>query len=179
MVDGSGNLLGNQLSPSFFREHTTYSFSTKQVKNEIKYPSSSSSIQNVDNEIDVPFPHSYCVLTYSPPSNIGTPWHQSNIAEDKTQKFQCQFCGRILASRPSYDYHIRKHTGKMRFSCAYCSYQCIQKCDYDKHIKIHTGEKPFSCPHCQYRCIRKTTLLSHLKIHENERFHTSQENTLI
>ena len=79
--------------------------------------------------------------------------------------YECPYCKRILYSRPSYDYHIMKHTGEKPYACKFCPYRCILKSHLDTHIKTHTGEKPYACPYCTYRCIRKYSLRKHIRIH--------------
>ena len=86
----------------------------------------------------------------------------------KNTDLNCPFCGRTLASRASYNYHIRTHTGETNYSCPHCSYKCILKSHLQSHLKIHTGEKPFSCPYCSYQTAWKSNLQSHIMTHSDK-----------
>ena len=78
---------------------------------------------------------------------------------------KCPYCPRVLASRPSYDYHVRTHTGEKKYRCDFCPYRCILKCHLVNHLKIHTGEKPFVCPYCGHRCAQKSHISYHIMKH--------------
>ncbi|CAG0887243.1 unnamed protein product [Darwinula stevensoni] len=95
--------------------------------------------------------------------------------------YQCRFCGRSFAHRPSLKSHVaNKHgtltrtrdglwtgmsmgsMGKRLYLCSLCSYFSNVKHNVVTHLRTHTGERPFQCRICARSFAHKSNLKAHL-----------------
>ncbi|XP_011881525.1 PREDICTED: zinc finger protein 271-like [Vollenhovia emeryi] len=90
--------------------------------------------------------------------------HQRVHGDDKL--YECDECGKKLASKSSLTYHKRSmHLRERPHMCHYCGDSFVSKEARLIHERIHTGERPYSCKVCnmRYRC--SSNLSQHMKIH--------------
>jgi DNA-directed RNA polymerase subunit RPC12/RpoP len=115
----------------------------------------------------------------------------------KSEKKQCQECGKWLKSDLTLRVHMRCHSGRL-FRCPHCDkvfhhkqtmldhmrshssarpYKCLVcgktfklKSGLRTHAVQHTGEKPYQCPHCPRTFTNSGNYYSHKKrMHAKEK----------
>ncbi|XP_076362703.1 uncharacterized protein LOC143253181 [Tachypleus tridentatus] len=111
-----------------------------------------------------------CSLHHSQPHSIS---HQlvsgPLLSGDPTKPFQCNLCGKHLASKNVYQLHMRSHSGEKPFTCNLCGHHFSQKTSLTRHMRSHTGERPFPCEVCGKRFADKERTKIHLRTHTGEK----------
>jgi uncharacterized Zn-finger protein len=90
-------------------------------------------------------------------------------AETKERRFQCETCDKYFTRKCNLDSHMRYHTKEKPFVCELCDSRFSQKTSLTTHIRTHTKEKPFGCELCDSRFSQKAYLTKHMRTHSNER----------
>ena len=88
---------------------------------------------------------------------------------DGAKSFECNQCGKKLASKQSLIQHLRLHSGKKPFTCSQCGKTFSTKCGLTQHNRIHLREKPFACNQCDKKLASKHSLIQHLRLHSGEK----------
>ncbi|XP_013779401.2 transcriptional regulator prz1-like [Limulus polyphemus] len=91
------------------------------------------------------------------------------LSSDPAKPFQCNLCGKRLASKNVYQLHMRSHTGEKPFTCNLCGHNFSQKTSLTRHIRSHTGERPFPCEVCGKRFADKERTKIHMRTHTGEK----------
>ncbi|XP_069673072.1 zinc finger protein 37-like isoform X24 [Periplaneta americana] len=90
--------------------------------------------------------------------------------DDGRPIFQCDHCGKKLASRENMRVHLRIHTGERPFTCHICGKQFQAPSGIKRHLKeVHEGVKEHVCDICGRAFANKRTLEDHRRIHTGER----------
>ncbi len=97
--------------------------------------------------------------------------------------YQCDKCGKKLASTSSLSYHITQvHDGgslegrvrqrlitpphrDKRFTCDQCGKKLSQATHLTEHMRVHTGERPYVCDLCSKAFKTKSNMTTHRKKH--------------
>ncbi|XP_063055820.1 zinc finger protein 595-like isoform X2 [Engraulis encrasicolus] len=93
------------------------------------------------------------------------------------EKFPCDVCGKVLASRENLCLHKRLHTGT-GIQCDVCGILITKRSNLLQHQRIHTGERPYACTVCEKTFHRKADLILHHRVHTNERPYKCSECSL-
>ncbi|XP_022241959.1 uncharacterized protein LOC111085841 [Limulus polyphemus] len=111
-----------------------------------------------------------CNLHHSQPRSVS---HQlvsgPLLSGDPTKPFQCNLCGKHLASKNVYQLHMRSHSGEKPFTCNLCGHHFSQKTSLTRHMRSHTGERPFPCEVCGKRFADKERTKIHMRTHTGEK----------
>ena len=88
------------------------------------------------------------------------------------EKVQCEFdgCGKILASKGSYDIHVKVfHEPQGSHKCQTCDAEFSNKYRLQIHISRQhkTKKKPCQVPGCSHSTFRTSYLIMHYKNHKN------------
>ncbi|XP_022240274.1 uncharacterized protein LOC106458379 [Limulus polyphemus] len=91
------------------------------------------------------------------------------LSGDPAKPFQCNLCGKKLASKNVYQLHMRSHSGEKPFTCNLCGHHFSQKTSLTRHMRSHTGERPFPCEVCGKRFADKERTKIHMRTHTGEK----------
>lgn len=91
------------------------------------------------------------------------------LSSDPVKPFQCNICGKNLASKSVYQLHVRSHTGEKPFTCNLCGHNFSQKTSLTRHMRSHTGERPFPCEVCGKCFADKERTKIHMRTHTGEK----------
>lgn len=79
--------------------------------------------------------------------------------------FDCDVCGKKVASKGSYRSHMAIHSGFKPWACEYCDKRFADRQYLTQHRRIHTGEKPFKCDECGQCFNQRSSLSRHKRYH--------------
>lgn len=106
-------------------------------------------------------------LTYHQNSHLGVE------AKAKLKRvgnlFVCSYCGKTLATKLSFEDHIRSHTNEKPFKCEICSKAFARLLTMKVHMRVHTNEKPYQCTICFQRFKQDSHLKSHYLTHQTDK----------
>lgn len=85
--------------------------------------------------------------------------------------FECDICKKHFVLKQSLKIHMRTHSKEHPYMCHVCSRTFKQSAPFHRHMRAHTNEKPFPCPNCNRAFIEKTYLKVHMQSHTGERPH--------
>ncbi|XP_011257518.2 zinc finger protein 883 isoform X2 [Camponotus floridanus] len=77
----------------------------------------------------------------------------------------CHYCGNSFVSKEARLIHERIHTGERPYICKVCNMRYRCSSNLSQHMKIHTGVKPHKCHYCSKDFTRKGALIVHERIH--------------
>lgn len=83
--------------------------------------------------------------------------------------FDCDVCGKKVASKGSYRSHMAIHSGYKPWACEYCDKRFADRQYLTQHRRIHTGEKPFKCTECGQCFNQRSSLTRHKRYHTSGR----------
>ncbi|XP_076316258.1 uncharacterized protein LOC143228785 [Tachypleus tridentatus] len=86
-----------------------------------------------------------------------------------SKPFQCNLCGKNLATKNVYQSHMRSHSGDKPFTCELCGHSFSQKTSLTRHMRSHTGERPFPCDICGKCFADKERIKIHMRTHTGEK----------
>ncbi|XP_017058178.1 transcription factor Ouib [Drosophila ficusphila] len=87
----------------------------------------------------------------------------------KDKIFICELCGTHATSKPSFQRHMRKHTGERPFCCKDCQARFLSPAELRAHYRVHTGEQPYGCRYCEKRYVSYMGRMKHERTHTNDR----------
>jgi hypothetical protein len=94
---------------------------------------------------------------------------EDNKEKDHSECYPCPDCGKKVASRHSFQRHLKLHAGLRPYVCDFpnCRKKFPEKSTLERHIRIHTGERPFQCEHegCTKSFSDASNLRRHRSIH--------------
>ena len=123
-------------------------------------------VANEEHEKDV----TKSVITKPTPNNdVDELSHLKCHSVGGAKSFECNQCGKKLASKQSLTWHLRVHSGEKPFSCSQCGKAFTQKGHLTTHLRVHSGEKPFACSQCGKAFARKSNLNRHVRVHSAEK----------
>ena len=79
---------------------------------------------------------------------------------------ECEFCGRLFASRSDYEPHLRTHTGDRPFLCPSCPFRASTKDKLNRHKEKEHDKVMYICNTCDYSAHSRTQLWYHQKKHK-------------
>ncbi|EDW42987.1 GM23758 [Drosophila sechellia] len=91
------------------------------------------------------------------------------------QIYICELCGTHATSKPTFQRHMRKHTGERPFGCKDCDARFLSAGELRAHHRVHTGEQPFACRFCEKRYVSYMGRLIHERTHTNDRPYVCEE----
>lgn len=84
------------------------------------------------------------------------------------KSYQCNVCGKTLATRNGIYVHMKVHNGIKNHECQTCGTKYVTAGQLASHIKhIHSKQKPFSCSHenCLRSFVTNIALRAHIRSH--------------
>ena len=112
----------------------------------------------------------FCKRTFKSPVHLSN--HQKQRCLNP-RKYQCDLCGKFLASQSSADEHRRIHTGERPYTCTKCgasfrTYPSLKRHDSD----VHQGNKNYRCDMCDTSFSQNSTLQRHINdVHKKIKAH--------
>ena len=84
---------------------------------------------------------------------------------DTNEMYPCQICLKVVKSKVSFNYHMKKHSKQKNVTCQQCNYLCISAETLKKHRKTHMGEKSFICQVCLKSFTHSSAFIYHRQTH--------------
>lgn len=94
--------------------------------------------------------------------------HQLHIHSDHPPEYNCDQCGKVMATQRGLERHKQAHIGAKPFICGVCMRALADAHTLKIHMRIHTGEKPFECDVCGKKFVDRRDMVKHKKkAHKN------------
>ncbi|XP_066593289.1 zinc finger protein 423 homolog [Prorops nasuta] len=112
------------------------------------------------------------------PSSCATPTSASfpsepeadtDLANNPTAPYPCQFCERTFPRLSYLKKHEQSHGDQMPYRCSWCARLFKHKRSRDRHVKLHTGDRRYRCSHCEAAFSRSDHLKIHMKTHDTQK----------
>uniref|UniRef100_A0A7E4USE3 Zinc finger and BTB domain-containing protein 14 n=1 Tax=Panagrellus redivivus TaxID=6233 RepID=A0A7E4USE3_PANRE len=98
------------------------------------------------------------------------------FTRNKCQKFQCEYCLKVIKYKSKYLEHMRVHTGERPFQCSVCNASFTQRGALKSHEKTHQRPVYRSCPECgRDGFMTAAQLGQHRRIHTKEAADNAEE----
>lgn len=84
----------------------------------------------------------------------------------RSPSFECDLCGKFLATKSTLTKHMMIHTDERNFPCQFCSKKFRDQIRVRTHTRYrHSGERPHKCPFCEKCFVDLSSMKVHTIVH--------------
>lgn len=162
---------------------------------------SSPSISNSSKGKEKPFKCSYCVMSFTRPSDL----QRHLLIHNNNKPYKCEECDREFTWFGNFQKHVLSHMGGStigagnlpfsamfnflareqvkdlfikedeKFKCRLCAKDFTRLSGLKTHIRMHTGERPYVCEVCSFAFTTSRALKMHVRLHTGEKPYKCEE----